>query len=141
MKPKTFAKSLSANDVGATGSHQAGILVPKSDPQLLAFFPRLDHTELNPDALLIAKDDQGQEWKFRYVYYNNRLHSETGTRNEYRLTRLTAYFDSVNAKPGDVLVFASVGGLGQYRISLQRRAAATAGSLGLIKLTGWRRVH
>src|SRR5215469_7482404 len=40
-------KTLSANDVGSTGAHQAGILIPK-DPKILAFFPTLDASTKNP---------------------------------------------------------------------------------------------
>ncbi len=40
---KTISKKLSANDLGLTGSHQAGILVPKST-ELQNFFPKLDPT-------------------------------------------------------------------------------------------------
>ena len=29
MKPKCISKVLSSNDTGETGSHQAGILIPK----------------------------------------------------------------------------------------------------------------
>ena len=35
---KSISKILSANDIGATGGHQAGILIPK-DPRILGFFP------------------------------------------------------------------------------------------------------
>jgi len=40
MTQARYAKLLSANDTGETGGHQAGILVPKSDAELLAFFQR-----------------------------------------------------------------------------------------------------
>lgn len=141
MKPVSFAKLLSANDVGDTGSHQAGILVPKTDTQLLSFFPALDPRQLNPDAWIQAVDEHEQEWSLRYIYYNKRLHAK-GTRNEYRLTHLTAYLRSVGARPGDLLVFSIGGAPGQYRISLQSRAvAATEDASEVIRLKGWRRVH
>lgn len=141
MKPIAFAKILSLNDVGDTGSHQAGILVPKSDPQLLSFFPALDPDRLNPDAWISAVDEHGQEWNLRYIYYNKRLHA-MGTRNEYRLTHLTAYLRSVDARAGDLLVF-SVGSVpGEYLISLQPKVVGAMEDVTeAIKLKGWRRVH
>ena len=72
MTPKSFAKVLSANDIGATGGHQAGILVPKGDPALLAFFPPMDASLQNPDAWVEVVDGTGRLWKLRYIYYNNR---------------------------------------------------------------------
>ncbi|MBM0142490.1 EcoRII N-terminal effector-binding domain-containing protein [Pseudomonas cannabina] len=38
---KSFIKVLSPNDVGATGAHQGGILIPKSEADLLSILPRL----------------------------------------------------------------------------------------------------
>ncbi|BDU18086.1 EcoRII N-terminal effector-binding domain-containing protein [Lysobacter auxotrophicus] len=138
----TFAKTLSANDVGATGSHQAGILVPKADKELMAFFPVLDPAILNPDAWIICIDEFGDEWKFRYVYYNNRLHAEHGTRNEYRLTYLTKFFKRMGAKAGDSLLFSTTNEVGKYRISLKRKELPAEDSPpGVIVLQGWRRVH
>lgn len=43
-------KTLSANDVGATGAHQAGILIPKN-PKILAFFPSLDKSVKESEEL------------------------------------------------------------------------------------------
>ena len=143
MTARSFAKVLSANDVGATGSHQAGILVPKGDPDLLAFFPPLDAAELNPDAWIVCEDDAGEEWRLRYIYYNNRLHG-TGTRNEYRLTHLTRLFKRQRARAGDLLRFTATPTARRYRIALDRADAtdaAPAAPAGVIRLSGWRRVH
>lgn len=143
MKAQGFAKLLSANDVGATGSHQAGILVPKSDADLLAFFPHLDPDVYNPDAWIVAEDDEGNEWRLRYIYYNSRLHS-SGTRNEYRITHLTRYLNEARARPGDLLHFRATARRGRYRIALERAAPAAipaASPPGVIRLSGWRRVH
>jgi len=138
----TFAKTLSANDVGATGSHQAGILVPKADKELMTFFPVLNPGILNPDAWITCIDEFGDEWKFRYVYYNNRLHVEHGTRNEYRLTYLTKFFRRTGAIAGDSLLFSTTDEAGRYRISLKRKESPSNGSPGgVIVLQGWRRVH
>ena len=144
MTQRSFAKVLSANDVGATGSHQAGILVPKSDPGLLSFFPALDPSVLNPDAWITCTDEYGDEWKLRYVYYNNRLHSAVGTRKEYRLTCLTPYFRRTAAKPGEQLVFTATSSPSRYLITIRRDEngqAPSAGQPGVVMLRGWRRIH
>jgi hypothetical protein len=97
-------KKLSANDVGDTGAHQAGILVPKSE-QVLSFFPGLDGVERNPRATLVMRErSDGTRWEFNFIYYNNRLFG--GTRNEFRLTCMTKYLRAAAAKAGDELIFA-----------------------------------
>lgn len=147
MTPESFAKVLSANDIGATGGHQAGILVPKGDPALLAFFPPLDAGDQNPDAWVEAEDDEGRVWRLRYIYYNNKLHAENGTRNEYRLTHLTKYLRDAGAKVGDSLVFTATATPGRYRIAVAPAEPATAAAParptlpGVIRLSGWRRLH
>ena len=86
MTGVVFSKVLSANDVGATGGHMGGLLIPKGERELLAILPPLDPTIKNPDAWLECVDDAGQALRLRFVYYNNKLHDERGTRNEFRLT-------------------------------------------------------
>jgi len=94
-------KVLSANDVGETGAHQAGILINKRR-DILSFFPDLDPTIKNPRITLYFFEEDGiTKWPFEYIYYNNRFFG--GTRNEYRLTCMTPYLQSVNAKSGDTL--------------------------------------
>lgn len=148
MTPESFAKDLSANDTGATGGHQAGILVPKGDPALLAFFPALDAGVQNPDAWVEVVDEDGRVWKLRYIYYNNRLHAENGTRNEYRLTHLTKYLREAGAKVGDSLVFTATATPGRYRIAVVSAGPPAADDTpaqpvlpGVVRLSGWRRVH
>lgn len=138
MSEQTFAKTLSANDLGETGSHQAGIHVPKTNKDLLLFFPHMDSLMCNPDVWIVAEDETGREWKLRYVYYNNRLHSPTGTRNEYRLTHVRGYLHSVRAKVGDLLIFSRAQSSFRYRISLRKQ---TLVENGLVVLQGWSRVH
>lgn len=145
MTPTSFAKVLSLNDVGQTGSNQAGILVPRSDALLLLFFPKLDARAYNPSTWITCLDAEGGSWRFRYAYYNNKLHSENGTRNEYRLTHMTTYLRHAGAEAGDILTFSSRGSRLIYDISLSK-ASSVGGShgpntVGSIKLTGWRRVH
>ena len=106
MAAQSIEKILSANDTGETGGHQAGILVPKKDPSILSFFPSLDAAIKNPRIVLDVLDDTGREWTFNFIYYNNRFFG--GTRNEYRLTGMTAFFREFNLKAGDTLVLKRV---------------------------------
>ncbi len=98
-----IAKCLSANDLGRTGSHQAGILIPKRG-DLLSFFPPLDPDEENPRVALEAIV-QGSDESFllTFVYYNKKLHG-AGTRNEFRLTGLTRPLRVLAASVGDTLI-------------------------------------
>ena len=97
----TISKVLSANDSGETGGHQAGLLIPKKE-RILSFFPVLDASELNPRAHLHFEDDAGRFWEFAFIYYNNRFFG--GTRNEYRLTRMTRYIRESGLATGDEVV-------------------------------------
>jgi hypothetical protein len=101
MTKKTFSKTLSANDVGIR-CHQAGALIPKSETELLAFLPPLDPSVKNPDAWIDCADENGFMRRFRFVYYNNKLHDPGGTRNEYRITHMTSYFREMAAREGDI---------------------------------------
>ncbi|MEW1921889.1 EcoRII N-terminal effector-binding domain-containing protein [Pseudarthrobacter oxydans] len=97
-------KVLSANDLGLTGSHQAGIAIPK-DRNILSFFPPLDSMEYNPDCILtVATPQTGHLWDLRFVYYNSKLHGQ-GTRNEYRLTGTTRMLRELSASVGDLIRF------------------------------------
>lgn len=80
-----FIKRLSANDTGATKSHQSGVYIPEKVIQ--SIFPRLNSTEtLNPDHRFLSKIESHEcnEQELRAIYYNNRFF--TGTRNEKRIT-------------------------------------------------------
>ena len=139
----SFAKILSPNDVGETNSHQAGICIPKSDSELLEFFPKLDPGIKNDDTWIVCVDERSNDWHFRYVYYNNKLHDPKGTRNEFRLTHMTKYFNSVGAKSGDKLVL-SKKKEGSYGIEiLSSSSNKSTGNLKSkkVKLTGWTRMH
>ncbi len=127
-------KKLSANDVGETGGHQAGILVPK-DARVLAFFPALDPTIKNPrQSLVIREATSGARWDFNFIYYNNQRFG--GTRNEYRLTCMTAFLRSANAKAGDELVFARDENW-SFLIDIKREnQVGTAGNEGVLVLSG-----
>jgi len=101
MPPSAIEKILSANDTGETGGHQAGILVPKHGG-VLSFFPKLNASLKNPREVLDVVDDDGHEWALPFIYYNNRFFG--GTRNEYRLTGMTAFFRRFNLKAGDRVI-------------------------------------
>ena len=98
---KKLTKLLSRNDVAETKSHQAGILIPKYGG-FLSFFPHLSSSQFNPDILIKFQDTSGADWEFRFIYYNNAKFG--GTRNEYRLTRMTRFLKSNNAEPGNGIV-------------------------------------
>lgn len=95
-------KTLSGNDLGLTGSHQAGITVPKTG-RVLEFFPSLDPTFFNPRLELDGYDEVlDSSVTLFFIYYNGKIHG-TSTRNEYRLTGLTRFFKMHNAAVGDEL--------------------------------------
>jgi hypothetical protein len=129
-----ISKVLSANDTGETGGHQAGILVPK-DPAILGFFPKLPSDVKNPRLHLYFRDEEGVQWEFAFIYYNNKLFG--GTRNEYRLTRMTPYFNGNGLKTGDVLVLERhPGGARTIRYERSRSPVEKAGVLKLG--SGWK---
>ena len=125
---------MSANDTGETGGHQAGILVPKED-ELLSFFPHLKPAVLNPRVHLIFLDSSGNEWEFAFIYYNNSRFG--GTRNEYRLTRMTKFIRESGLVTGDELILSRDSGDGMVRFRRQREAAQE--KKNVLKLgSGWR---
>lgn len=143
---KKFVKTLSANDVGTTGGHMGGILVPKGDGELLAFLPPLDVSTLNPSAWIDCETRDRTILRLRFVYYNNRLHVEGGTRNEYRITYLTKFLRDEGAREGDLFEIAREDGAAVYRIRVVRKAEDIQppeddGPLRVKLTTGWRRVH
>ena len=113
-----IAKKLSANDLGETGGHQAGILVPRQRA-VLDFFPALDSRVKNPRTVISVREAPGgSSWNFNYIYYNTKILG-LGTRNEFRLTGMTGFLRSINAKVGDELWFARDAGL-RYTVRLVR---------------------
>jgi hypothetical protein len=148
---KSFSKTLSANDVGTTGTHQAGILVPKGEKELLAFLPSLDPATKNPDAWIRCIDEQGNERKFRFVYYNNKHHDPAGTRDEYRLTYMTSYLKEMKARESDMLEISRADKSTDYAIRIVRSAltvrpveTVTPVETGAIRIkitSSWRRIH
>lgn len=143
MSRQTFEKLLTANDIGATGAHQAGIHVPKSRPDLIAFLPPLDPAIKNPDAWLSCIDETGEAWSFRYIYYNNSLHDLKGTRDEYRITHMTKFFRAAGAAEGHLFSISADPGEARYSVRvMQPEPLAADSASGLrIRLQGWRRVY
>lgn len=134
---RRIAKVLSKNDAGETGGHQAGILVPKAT-EILSFFPRLDPSQYNPRCHLMFMDDSGSLWEFSFIYYNNALFE--GTRNEYRLTRMTKYIRQAGLVVGDEVIL-SHDGL-RYNVTHKRKRQVEISSTGVLKLgSGWRVVQ
>lgn len=140
MNIQTFKKTLSANDTGESGGHQAGILVPKGDADLLAFLPALGNSEKNPRAWIECTDPDGRTWDFCFIYYNNKHHDPGGTRDEYRITHMTKFLRSFGATKGDSVQISGTPRSSQYTISLEKEEVE--GELeNRVVLQGWRRVH
>ncbi len=116
MGEQIISKILSANDAGETGGHQAGLLIPK-DKNILSFFPPLNQNTQNPRVHLIFEDQDGEQWKFAFIYYNNRFFG--GTRNEYRLTHMTRYIREAALGGGDEILMRR-DAVGSYSISYRR---------------------
>lgn len=130
---RQLIKILSPNDTGETGAHQAGIVVPK-DANLLSFFPDLDPREYNPRVHIDFIDDVGKRWEFAFIYYNNGLFG--GTRNEYRLTRMTQFIRENLLTSGDELVLTSEDDT--YKVSYRRKSPQSVKSNVLVLGNSWR---
>ncbi|HCP80683.1 MAG TPA: restriction endonuclease [Octadecabacter sp.] len=138
MTRQAFRKILSANDTGQTKSHQAGMLIPKGDSEFRDFLGSLDPGVKNPRRAIVCLDDDGEKLELQYIYYNNKLHDERGTRNEYRLTCLTAYLRQNGARAGDEVEISKDDDEPFYRIFFIPQAQTLPTK---ILLRGWRRVH
>lgn len=114
---KKVEKVLSINDLGRNGAHQGGMLIPKKK-EILDFFPLLDSSAENPRKIITFYDDLQGKWKFNYIYYNNKLRG--GTRNEYRLTGMTAFFRAASLEPDDTVIFTRTEY--GYKIGYRRKA-------------------
>lgn len=92
-----FCKFITANDVGATGAHQAGFHIHKNAWPL--FFDGEGEKGSNKDKYITIKWQNDFETQSRFIYYG------TGTRNEYRLTRFGRNFPYLHDENiGDLLV-------------------------------------
>jgi hypothetical protein len=103
-----ISKVLSPNDLGANGSHQDGLLIPKR-PDFIAFFPALDEKTFNPSIMINFVDADGVMYVLRFIHYNNKRvaasNGKLGTRDEYRLTRIAKFLKKNQLQPGDKLEF------------------------------------
>ncbi len=130
---KKITKTLSANDTGETGGHQAGMLIPKT-PRVLSFFPELDPSVKNPRiSLYFFEEDGVTKWPFEFIYYNGKFFG--GTRNEYRLTWMTQYLRAKNAKAGDRIELL-LDDDGRRHISLKRLLEVSEDEDGVLRLRG-----
>ncbi|EQD52889.1 Transcriptional factor B3 [mine drainage metagenome] len=141
MKPeftRMISKKLSPNDTGENATHQAGILVPKTGG-VLGFFPPLQKHLKNPRCTLVFLDEDGiTKWSFEFIYYNGKLFG--GTRNEYRLTGMTAYIRSKNLKSGDSIEF-SRDSDGHFRIMARKNRVAVGEGDTLSLSPSWKVIH
>jgi hypothetical protein len=132
-RPTSIKKILSANDIGSTGAHQAGILVPKA-PEILTFFPTLDGSIKNPRLTLhFFEEDDVTKWPFEFIYYNNRFFG--GTRNEYRLTCMTHYLRAKDAAVGEEIEF-SANSAGRRYVRILRERNSDVDEDGVLRLSG-----
>ena len=107
---RIVSKPLTRNDLGLTGSHQAGMCIPRN---VAIFFPTLNESEKNPRAVVRVIDWNNKPWTFNFIHYNNKLFG--GTRYEYRLTKMTKFFREHQLKENDRIEF-SINPSGKYSI-------------------------
>lgn len=137
-KPLAISKELSANDTGATGGHQSGIVIPK-DPRILSFFPPLGRKTKNPRHYLVFYEKDGTRWEFAFIYYNNVYFG--GTRNEYRLTRMMPFINQHGLEPGDSVILSRNPDTGKLYITCQRAKPLQRTSTGRLKLgSSWKTI-
>ncbi|CAA0825313.1 Auxin response factor 16 [Striga hermonthica] len=105
-KPNTFAKTLTQSDANNGG----GFSVPRYCAETI--FPELDYSSEPPVQMILARDFQGQIWKFRHIY--------RGTPRRHLLT--TGWGVFVNSKrlvAGDSVVFVREE-KGEIRVGIRR---------------------
>lgn len=92
-----FAKYLSANDTGVTGSHQSGIYIPKNSNKLLFDEPGIKGSNKEELAVITWNDALTTDSCFKYY--------GAGTRNEYRITCFGRNFEYLKKEhTGDLLI-------------------------------------
>lgn len=97
-------KLLTSNDLGLTGSHQVGVVVPKK-VAMGGFFPVLPYESTNPRRIVVFYDaTTNQKISINFIYYNNKLRG--GTRDEFRITGIAAHCRIRGAKVDDILEMA-----------------------------------
>jgi hypothetical protein len=104
LERRVVMKRLSANDTGATGSHQVGPYIPNRLAFLIA--PDLDSDRPDPRREVDFRlASHSQRADARLIYYNSRRRG-AGTRNECRLTRFGGSASAVQdpANTGSILI-------------------------------------
>ncbi|NVK31417.1 MAG: restriction endonuclease [Gammaproteobacteria bacterium] len=84
-----FAKRLSSNDTGVNGSHQSGIYIPKYIG--FAAFSTIDTSKENPKVIIdqcLFRSHNLVVDGLHVTYYNNKHTRKSGTRDEFRITRM-----------------------------------------------------
>ncbi len=134
MNPVEIHKVLSANDVGLTGGHQSGILVPKSIIKT-DFFPALPKEIANPRTR-VALSDAGEDIELvaTLIYYNGREMGHS-TRSEFRLTGIASYLKKLNAKVGDTLVFKSTNNPRSFAVTLHHQGSNIQVSEDVVRIS------
>ncbi len=128
---KTISKTLSANDLGLTGGHQSGILVPKKLLDEVSFFPALSSREKNPRVKLTFQLRNSDEFLLlNFIYYNSKFFG--GTRNEYRLTGLGPYLRRIGASLGDSIKMSESHG----KLYIEHEVLKTSAEPKRLSLTG-----
>lgn len=138
----TFEKQLSGNDLGITNSHQSGMLIPKKNKELLNFLPYLDPSIKNPFVWVTCLDSLDEEFKFKFIHYNNKFHDDNGTRDEFRLTHTTRYFRSQDASEGDFFIISGNVNSNIFNIEIKKQEVhLSSPDVVLVRLSGWRKIH
>ncbi len=92
-----FCKFITGNEVGTTGSHQAGFYIPKESSGF--FMKEKGRKGSNIDHYIKINWSDYKETESRFIYYG------AGTRNEYRLTRFGKGFPFLNDENvGDLFI-------------------------------------
>ena len=124
---RVISKPLTRNDLGLTGSHQAGMCIPR---KAATFFPILNESEKNPRTDISVVDCNNVTWSFNFIHYNNKLFG--GTRYEYRLTKMTRFFREHGLKEKDRVEF-KLDAANRYSI-LVHRHQESEGTVPTIRL-------
>lgn len=118
-------KILSANDLGETNSHQAGLLVPHKIVRT-GIFPSLSDSKQNPRLTLTFVELEGNlHYEVNYIKYNNKVFG--GTRYEYRITGVSQLLRHNLLRPGDSIIFRPMHKL-TFRVGFVHRGRNIASS-------------
>lgn len=95
------SKVLTWNDCGQGRSHQAGVHLPKDLGRSL--FGKVGESQKNPKITLsLAPFGAGANMSAVVTYYNSRKFG--GTRDEFRITRISQFIRESRLRPGDSLI-------------------------------------